>query len=413
MEADLVAKIVSMCILGGVSLILGLLPMKLVEKYNLKEDKKSNSAAATADKSNSKVATFKQLVLTALNCFGAGVILTTCFAHMLPEANDSLKRSNIKTKGLALGNVFMICGFLMIYIVEELADVIVQKLKDDDQTKTKPKPKCGLTKNVANVDEDLYDQEDPLKISYEPEKKTKANSSEISSDEDDCANCDKARIPNSKLRSLIPDDFQAIFRGFMVVLAISLHAIFEGIAMGTLGKASVIWYLCFAISAHKFIIAFCVGMQLASSGMKNFLIVIYISTFSLITPIGIGIGIAVTESSNLEGSSSVAILQALAAGTLVYVVYFEVLEKEREKKRDLDSNTQSWRQLYGVIQVSFIVLGFIVMILVQLLEGDHHHHHMGKMKQVSVCEINPTEVFLNISTVTANVTCQNEKFEIL
>ena len=96
MEADLVAKIVSMCILGGVSLILGLLPMKLVEKYNLKEDKKSNSAA---DKSNSKVATFKQLVLTALNCFGAGVILTTCFAHMLPEANDSLKRSNIKTKG--------------------------------------------------------------------------------------------------------------------------------------------------------------------------------------------------------------------------------------------------------------------------------------------------------------------------
>jgi len=147
--------------------------------------------------------------------------------------------------------------------------------------------------------------------------------------------------------------------------------------------------------------------------MKNFLIVIYISTFSLITPIGIGIGIAVTESSNLEGSSSVAILQALAAGTLVYVVYFEVLEKEREKKRDLDSNTQSWRQLYGVIQVSFIVLGFIVMILVQLLEGDHHHHHMGKMKQVSVCEINPTEVFLNISTVTANVTCQNEKFEIL
>ena len=55
--------------------------------------------------------------------------------------------------------------------------------------------------------------------------------------------------------------FKAAFRGFMVVLAISLHAIFEGIAMGTLGKASVIWYLCFAIAAHKFIIAFCVGMQ--------------------------------------------------------------------------------------------------------------------------------------------------------
>merc|ERR1719436_853021 len=141
--------------------------------------------------------------------------------------------------------------------------------------------------------------------------------------------------------------------------------------------------------------------------MKKLLIIIYMGTFSMITPIGIAIGIAVTEGSNIEGSPSVAILQALAAGTLIYVVFFEVLEKERVKKRELDSKTQYWCQLYGVIQVSFIVLGFIVMILVQLLEGDHHHHHLSnqKMELFSVCEINPLEVFKNISTVTANVTC--------
>ena len=28
-------------------------------------------------------------------------------------------------------------------------------------------------------------------------------------------------------------------------------------------------------------------------------------------------------------------------------------------------------------QVSFIILGFIVMICVQLIEGDHHHHMQG------------------------------------
>ena len=77
------------------------------------------------------------------------------------------------------------------------------------------------------------------------------------------------------------------------------------------------------------------------------------SIFSLITPVGIGIGIAVTESSNIEGSF-VAILQALAAGTLVYVVFFEVLEKERVKKHNLGSKNQSWCQLYGVIQVNII-----------------------------------------------------------
>ena len=45
------------------------------------------------------------------------------------------------------------------------------------------------------------------------------------------------------------------------MLAISLHAVFEGIAMGLNLNASVVWYLCFAVAAHKFIISFCVGLQ--------------------------------------------------------------------------------------------------------------------------------------------------------
>ena len=45
------------------------------------------------------------------------------------------------------------------------------------------------------------------------------------------------------------------------MLAISLHAVFEGIAMGLGTKASMVWYLCFAIAVHKFIIAFCIGLQ--------------------------------------------------------------------------------------------------------------------------------------------------------
>ena len=77
----------------------------------------------------------------------------------------------------------------------------------------------------------------------------------------------------------------------------------------------------------------------------------------MITPIGIAIGIAVTEGSNIEGSPSVAILQALAAGTLIYVVFFEVLEKERPKRHHsteggLETKSKKLHQLYGVIQVS-------------------------------------------------------------
>lgn len=64
------------------------------------------------------------------------------------------------------------------------------------------------------------------------------------------------------------------------------------------------------------------------------LCVVYVSTFALISPLGAGIGIALSESDNLESSlqsNVVTVLQGLATGTLLYVVFFEVIEKERTK----------------------------------------------------------------------------------
>ena len=64
------------------------------------------------------------------------------------------------------------------------------------------------------------------------------------------------------------------------------------------------------------------------------MVILYVSTFALISPIGVGIGIAISETvpdeASLQGSL-VTILQALATGTLLYVVFFEVIERERLK----------------------------------------------------------------------------------
>ncbi len=68
--------------------------------------------------------------------------------------------------------------------------------------------------------------------------------------------------------------------------------------------------------------------------MKTWLTIVYVSTFALISPLGTGIGIALSETVQSEAdvqSSLVTVLQGLATGTLLYVVFFEVIEKEREK----------------------------------------------------------------------------------
>lgn len=106
----------------------------------------------------------------------------------------------------------------MIYVTEELAHTLLHKFRNENED-TKPSIENGSTSPAqTHVDE----------------------------------------LPTDILTEA---SFQAAFRGFFIILALSLHAIFEGIAMGLGQKASFVWYLCFAIAAHKFIIVFCVGLQ--------------------------------------------------------------------------------------------------------------------------------------------------------
>ena len=79
-------------------------------------------------------------------------------------------------------------------------------------------------------------------------------------------------------------------RGFLVVLALSLHEMFEGIALGLATTEKGAWLLLLAIGSHKFIIALCIGQQLVNNRVNRWLIVLYIATFSLTTIIGAGAG---------------------------------------------------------------------------------------------------------------------------
>jgi len=310
----LTAKLVTMCLLGGVSLFLGLIPIKISKVLSWD----SNSPRS-------------QLWLTILTCFGAGVILTTTVTHMMPEVSHFI-RYNIEhgiqeDTGLPLAEILVLLGFFMIYIVEE----------------------------VVHHGMDWY---------Y-GKYLSKANNTNGAPGSEECNKGNEHKECEGMIVDMVAaeneNSFQVALRGFLVILALSLHAIFEGMAVGLTQKASYVWYLFFAIAAHKFVISFCIGIQFVSSGLRPLFIVLYQSTFSLFSPIGIAIGIALTETvsreEEVQGPEVIA-LQGLATGTLLYVVFFELLEKERQKKG-----------VNSLIQVTFVVLGFLTMIMVQLIEN--------------------------------------------
>ena len=65
----------------------------------------------------------------------------------------------------------------------------------------------------------------------------------------------------------------------IVVVALSVHSLFEGMAIGLEESSSGVWTLMLAISIHAVPIVFCVGTDMISSGLKKveyFLIVFVI-----------------------------------------------------------------------------------------------------------------------------------------
>ncbi|XP_069812736.1 zinc transporter ZIP1-like [Dendropsophus ebraccatus] len=143
-------------------------------------------------------------------------------------------------------------------------------------------------------------------------------------------------------------DFNAhsSFRSFILILSLSLHSIFEGIAIGLQSAQTEVLQIAVAILIHKSIIAVSLSLLLMQSNVKTKWFVLSIVMFALMSPIGIGIGIGVMQT-EANGSSLVqAVLEGLAAGTFVYITFLEILPHEL--------NSNKWR----LPKVLFILLGF-------------------------------------------------------
>jgi len=243
-------------------------------------------------------------VLSCLMCFGGGVIMTSSLAHMLPDVNEvldlSLEHKTFPDTGLPVAEILVLAGFLFIYTTEELMHMILV-----------------WTGNIQGHHGHSHDQ---------------------------------VEVP-------IEESIQATARGFLIVFALSIHDFFEGIALGVTKDPTTTFFLLAAFASHKWVISGTVGLNWARSALKPIVAVLYMTVFCGISPIGIGVGIALKESGE-NGGAALLVFQGLATGSLIYVVFFEILEKERSKA------------VNGFAQAMSMSLGYIFMVLLSILEAN-------------------------------------------
>ncbi|KAB0792476.1 hypothetical protein PPYR_14435 [Photinus pyralis] len=335
-EETITAKAVAMCTLFVASFAIGILPIKLSQWLNWESNTRGKDFATT------------------FLCFGGGVLLCTIFFHLLPEVTENVQAlvemGSFPSTRFSFAEILMCTGFFVLYFVEECVHLYIHKKEKGRSAfkRTLSIRRCEITSDAdsgtdtssnSSVHLVKVDVDRGPKHEHNPHLHNHAGHSHIIIEDED-----------SVVKSL---------RGLLVVLALSVHELFEGLTVGLESSASNVWYMFAAVSVHKLVIAFCIGIELVTTKTKLLLNVIYVFIFSIVSPIGIGIGLAITVDKQDSTALVSVILQGLASGTLLYVVFFEILQKDKTS---------------GLAKYCAVLSGFIVMLGLTTFTGHDHSH---------------------------------------
>jgi solute carrier family 39 (zinc transporter), member 1/2/3 len=295
-----IAKLIAGLGLFLVSVICGIIPFKLAKIFKWTEpiDKHDGSS----DKKTSQT-------VNILLCFGGGVLLATTFLHLLPEIRESIEAliedDLMPDWGLSLAELLMMIGFFLIYLIEELVHFYLHR-HQHKKAKSKNEKTEGTEKefdtvsevggafirgmnarNSAVINEFKENRFDQHNNSIDDLIPTHHHSEAIS--QKNHANHVNGHghshilpLPHSEEEDVLVSSL----RGLLIVLALSIHELFEGFAVGLELDAKGVYFMFAAVSAHKFVIAFCIGVELMVQRTKLWLAFVYVLIYSAVSAIG-------------------------------------------------------------------------------------------------------------------------------
>lgn len=325
MEHEII-KAIAIAILFSLTLLAGLLPLKF---------RGSHTGA-------------RQRFLSCCNCFAGGVFFATCLLDLLPMIREKYQQAfNLADVHTVFPVAeFTTCiGFFLVLTVEQIVHTLHDSplLLDSHGSHDQRQPLLG---------KGFKEQEGFL---------IRSSSSAASS-----APVQGRPAGESSLRV------------YILIVALSLHSVFEGIALGLITDVERLAQIAGAIVIHKSIIAFSLGVSLVQHVMPSKTVVKSAILFSIMGPLGVGIGMAVlNNSTQLSSSLSSGILQGIANGTFLFVTFFEIFQRE------LDAHGNR------LLKVLFTVMGYS-LVTALLYYANVLEHNSPNIKPPGETAINST-----------------------
>ncbi|XP_078279808.1 zinc transporter ZIP3-like [Rhinoraja longicauda] len=271
-------------------------------------------------------------LLSICSSFGGGIFLATCFNALLPVVREKVQEvlsvGKISTD-YPISETTMMVGFFLTIFIEQLI-----------LTFRKEKPSFIDLEMINAGSEGGSDSE--YESPFISPGRGQTNYSRRSHSH--CHSLNVSEMPHSSPLRLIG-----------LVFALSAHSVFEGLALGLQEKAAKVINLFIGVAVHETLAAVALGVSMAKGAlpMKDALKLALM--VSVMIPMGIGIGMGIQSADSLGSQIASVLLQGFAAGTFLFVTFFEILVKEFEDKHDRLLKVLSLVMGYGLLAGLFFL----------------------------------------------------------
>ena len=396
--SHLFVKCLGTLILLIVTVICGIIPIRIIRVAKSKE-------------SRGRKANRMKLFVGCCNCFAGGVFFSICLLDLLPEVREkiisALETVDVSTT-YPLGEAIASVGFILMVFTEIFVHslgkgtMLMDHAHHHDGPSGEDEPLISDRQNGLSYgthqhnahcshqqaqvvsptigNEDI--EERILPRNYPDSERQEFVQSP--GPNEDIPRSATPQIHRSKsLRSItsVNTVVHSSFRMYVLIIALSLHSIFEGLSVGLITDADMLIQLLIALLLHKSILSFALGVKLVDGGMKPTFIIKGIVIFAAMAPIGVGLGLAVlTSFSQVASLFCSGILQGLATGSFLYVTFFEILPEE--------FTIQSRHKGYKLLSV---IIGFLTIAGMCFYEHKFKHE-IRKVKASPKGDLLPSTV---------------------
>ncbi|ULU06825.1 hypothetical protein L5515_014669 [Caenorhabditis briggsae] len=323
--------------------------------------------------------------ISFLGCASCGVFIATCFLGLVPHVRhqEMHLRGNqtiVDSYGwIPSTDQLVIIGFLIILIIEQVIHGIGHSI-GGGHSHSGHSPLATSDSMKMNKFHDEEEGEDHVPLVA------------MDDDSDEIVfrqNASPLHRPTSSGHCRSSPGSSMNIRVWFLLLGMSVHSFFEGVALGVQNDTNAFWQILIAVLFHEVLCCVSYGVQLAKHNASRK----YAWTSSIFLSATIPAGMVLaTMIDGIENDMWQRIgrywLEGLAAGTFVHVALVELLPMELHSDEDGDgghghshnviANTShahsksSSSQWLSLVKSLFVAAGIGIFVIIKSMIGEHH-----------------------------------------